>query len=180
MVSISDSIKKDHRELEAFHNQIVNADHDIMKARFQHQLVWEVARLSAAEELLLYPAFEQHLPDGKERVERDRERHQQTKDQLMEFQSMKPTDANFEPSINSLMDNLSTHLRKEEEEDLPALEEAISAEDSEELSKSFKKTKLFIPTRLHPAGRHHPAFDNVTSFIMTPVDKLSDTFHRLP
>ncbi|EEQ85106.1 hypothetical protein RJZ56_002515 [Blastomyces dermatitidis] len=180
MVSISDSIKKDHRELQAFHNQIVNADNDIIKARFQNQFVWELARLSAAEELLLYPAFEQHLADGKERVDKDRERHQQTKDQLLEFQSLKPTDANFEPTINSLMDNLSTHMRNEEEDDLPALEDAISSEDSEGLSKSFKKTKLFIPTRLHPAGPHHPAFENVTAFVMTPVDKLADTFRRLP
>lgn len=76
MVSISDSVKKDHKELEAFHNQIVNADNDIIKTRFQNQFVWELARHSAAEELLLYPALEKHLADGKERVEKDRERHQ--------------------------------------------------------------------------------------------------------
>ncbi|KAG5297174.1 HHE domain-containing protein [Histoplasma ohiense] len=180
MVSISDSVKKDHKELEAFHNQIVNADNDIIKTRFQNQFVWELARHSAAEELLLYPALEKHLADGKERVEKDRERHQKTKEQLMEFQSMKPTDANFEPTVNSLMDNLSTHMRDEEGDNLPALENAISNEDSEELSKSFKRTKMFVPTRLHPAAPNQPAFESVIGFMMAPIDKLADTFRRFP
>ncbi|PGH32705.1 hypothetical protein GX50_04487 [[Emmonsia] crescens] len=180
MVSISDSVKKDHKELEAFHNQIINADNDIIKARFQNHFVWEVARFSVAEELLLYPALEKNLADGKERVDKDRKRHQKTKEQLMEFQSMKPTDANFEPTINSLMDNLSTHMRDEEEDDLPALENAISNEDSEELSNSFKRTKMFIPTRLHPAAPNRPAFENVIGLVMAPTDKLGDMFRRFP
>ncbi|OAX79791.1 hypothetical protein ACJ72_05885 [Emergomyces africanus] len=180
MVSITDSVKKDHRELEAFHNQIVCADNDIIKTRFQNHFVWELARHSVAEELLLYPALEKHLADGKERVEKDRKRHQKTKEQIMEFQSMKPTDADFEPTINSLMDSLSTHMEDEEEDNLPALEKVISNEDSEELSKSFKRTKMFVPTRLHPAAPNHPAFENVIGFMMAPIDKLGDMFRRLP
>ncbi|OJD15809.1 hypothetical protein AJ78_03950 [Emergomyces pasteurianus Ep9510] len=180
MVSISDSVKKDHNELKAFHNQIVSADNDIIKTRFQNQFVWELARHSVAEELLLYPALEKNLADGKERVDKDRRQHQKIKEQLMEFQSMKPTDANFEPTINSLMDGLSMHMKDEEGDDLPALENAISNEDSEELSKSFKRTKMFVPTRSHPAAPNQPAFENVIGFMMAPIDKLGDMFRKFP
>ncbi|PGH10209.1 hypothetical protein AJ79_05462 [Helicocarpus griseus UAMH5409] len=180
MPTISDSVKKDHRELEEFHNQILNADNDIYKTRFQNQFVWELARHSMAEELLLYPEFEKHLADGKEKADKDRKEHQKAKEQLQEFQSMKPTDANFEPTINSLMSHLSEHIKAEEADDLPALENALSNEDSEALSKSFKRTKMFVPTRSHPAAPDKPPFETAVGLMTAPIDKIADMFRRFP
>ncbi|ODH40119.1 hypothetical protein ACO22_01701 [Paracoccidioides brasiliensis] len=179
---LSELVKKDHRELVLFHNQIVNADNDIDKSRFQHQFVWELARYAVAEELLFYPAIEKHLADGKERTENDRMEHKKTKDQLMEFESMKPTDPNFEPTINSIMNNLSSPIKEGEDDNLTALESAISIEDDEELSESFKRTKMFIPTLTHPAAKppNPLPFESPIGLLTTPIDKLGDMFRRLP
>ncbi|EEP81917.1 predicted protein [Uncinocarpus reesii 1704] len=144
-MGLSDSIIKDHRELEDYYNQIVNATDDDTKIRYQNQFTWELARHSIGEELLVYLAFEEHLgQEGKRMADRDRQEHQVVKEQLAEFQGMKPTDANFIPTIQSLMGNLSKHMKEEENEDLPSLEKALSPEDSDKPEKSFRRTKMFL------------------------------------
>jgi hypothetical protein len=76
MSSITASITKDHRELEQYYNEIVNSnDHD-HQDRYGNQFVWELARHSVGEELIVYPAFEKYLGDeGKQMAESDRKEH---------------------------------------------------------------------------------------------------------
>jgi hypothetical protein len=47
------------------------------------------------------------------------------------------------------VEDLSKHIREEEADDLPALEEALKAADSEDMAKSFQRTKKFVPSRSH-------------------------------
>lgn len=77
MSSISEAIKKDHRELEQYYNEVINnqGDHDHQE-RYGNQFVWELARHSVGEELVVYPAFEKYLGSkGKEMAESDRKDH---------------------------------------------------------------------------------------------------------
>jgi hemerythrin superfamily protein len=77
MSSISDAIKQDHRELEEYYKNIINAKDDDTKTRWQNQFVWELARHSIGEELVVYPAMEKNLgAKGKEQADKDREEHQ--------------------------------------------------------------------------------------------------------
>lgn len=48
------------------------------------------------------------------------------------------------------MEDLSKHIREEEADDLPALEKVLKAADSEDMAKSFQRTKKFVPSRSHP------------------------------
>ena len=76
MTRVSDAIKQDHRELEDYYNQIINAtDHDT-QIRYRNQFTWELARHSIGEELVVYPAFEQHVENGKAIADKDRKEHQ--------------------------------------------------------------------------------------------------------
>lgn len=59
MSAISDAIKKDHREIEEYYQNILNASDNDTATRWQNQFVWELARHSIAEELVVYPAFAQ-------------------------------------------------------------------------------------------------------------------------
>lgn len=76
MVLISQAIKNDHRELEDAYNQILSAATADDKRRWQNQFTWELARHSIGEELLIYPAFERNLADGKQLADKDRAEHQ--------------------------------------------------------------------------------------------------------
>jgi len=48
------------------------------------------------------------------------------------------------------MQDLSKHIKEEEADDLPALEKVLKAGDSEDMARSFQRTKKFVPSRSHP------------------------------
>jgi hemerythrin superfamily protein len=76
IVRVSDSIKRDHRELEEYYNNImVSKDADTAK-RWQNQFVWELARHSIAEEIVVYPAMEKYCTNGQAMADKDRSEHQ--------------------------------------------------------------------------------------------------------
>jgi hemerythrin superfamily protein len=76
MTRISDAIKKDHRELEEYYNKIVNSIDEDEKTRYQNQFTWELARHSHGEEIVVYPAFEKNLANGRSMADKDRDEHQ--------------------------------------------------------------------------------------------------------
>jgi hypothetical protein len=93
---------------------------------------------------------------------------------------MKPTDPDFESTLKSLMSDLSQHIKEEESTDLPKLEDAISEAESEKLSKSFGRTKMFVPSRSHPSAPDKPPFETVAGLLAAPLDHLSDLFRSWP
>ncbi|KAG0302444.1 hypothetical protein BGZ98_007489 [Dissophora globulifera] len=181
MIRVSEAIKRDHREVEDAYYNIIdeNASKD-EKIRWQNQFVWELARHSVGEELVIYPAMEKLLPDGKKLADQDRLEHQKVKEQLAKFQKMKPSDAGFLSTINALWADLSDHIKHEEQEDLVALEAALTEADSQELLDSFNRTKFFAPTRSHPSAPDKPPFETVAGLLAAPIDHLRDLFSKFP
>lgn len=74
-LTVSQAVKKNHRELEGYHNAIVKSDDPDERMRFQNQFTWELARHAVSEELIVYPAFEKYLEDGAAMAEKDRVQH---------------------------------------------------------------------------------------------------------
>lgn len=107
-------------------------------------------------------------------------KNEQVKEYLYKFQKLKPEDPDFEPTLQKLWDNLSEHIMEEETDDLVQLEKALQADDSAQLSKSFGRTKKFIPTRSHPSAPDKPPFETVAGLMAAPMDKLSDMFRKFP
>jgi hypothetical protein len=93
---------------------------------------------------------------------------------------LSPSDKEFEPTIKSLWDVLAKHIEEEETDDLPKLEKAISEGNSSEMAISFKRTKMFVPTRSHPSAPDKPPFETVAGLMAAPLDKLGDIFRRFP
>jgi hypothetical protein len=182
--TISAAITKDHRELEQYYNEVVNnvgnPDH---QQRYGNQFVWELARHSVGEELVVYPAFEKHLgAEGKQIAEEDRKEHHQLKEHLKVFQGLKATDENYVPKLKEMWGPLSEHMKHEEENDMKKLEAALSSSEgaSESMSNSFGRTKAFVPTRSHPIAGEHPPFETVMGLLTAPIDHLADLFRKFP
>ncbi|KAL3469300.1 hemerythrin HHE cation binding domain-containing protein [Aspergillus californicus] len=180
MSRIIDAIKTDHREIEDYYNKILSASTDKEKVQWQNQFTWELARHSIAEELVVYPVFEKSLPNGRAMADKDRQEHNTVKEKLKSFQNLKPNDPSFEPTLKSLMSELSHHIEEEERDDLPKLEDAISASESEKLAKSFGRTKMFVPSRSHPSAPDKPPFETVAGLMAAPIDHLADLFRSWP
>ncbi|KAF9204545.1 hypothetical protein BGZ59_000983 [Podila verticillata] len=180
MIRVSEAIKRDHRELEECYYNIQNATSDDEKTRWQNQFTWELARHSVGEELIVYPAMEKHLPDGKDMADKDRKEHQKVKEQLYVFQSLKSSDPKFKPTIEALWADLSDHIKEEEEHDLILLEKALEETNSEDLLQNFNRAKMFAPTRSHPSAPDKPPFETAAGLLAAPIDRLKDLFSKFP
>lgn len=198
---VSDRIKHDHRELEAYYKKIKTATSEDEKVRWQNQFVWELARHSIAEEIVVYPAMEKYLPDGVKMAEKDRGEHQivcfflvfffqvfsnqrvikkKVKEKLYTFQKLSPSDPEFVPTIDSLWQALTQHILEEERDDLPSLEAAIEEAESGRLAASFARTKHFVPTQSHPGAPDRPPYETAAGLLAAPIDKLMDLFKKFP
>ena len=74
--TVTSVITHDHRELEEFYNNIISSTDSDTKIRWQNQFTWELARHSIGEEIVVYPAMEKYVPEGKALADKDREEHQ--------------------------------------------------------------------------------------------------------
>ncbi|KAI1379694.1 hypothetical protein F4677DRAFT_290793 [Hypoxylon crocopeplum] len=178
--SISSVIRQDHRQIEKYYNKIVNSDDLEEQRQYQNAFVWELARHAIAEELVVYPSLETGVNDGKIMADKDRAEHQVAKEQLYKFQNMKPGDADFIPTLESLMQDLKVHIQEEEEHDLVKLEEALLPSRSKDLAQQFEMTKAFTPTRSHPSAPNKPPFETAVGLMTAPLDKLRDMFRAWP
>ena len=197
--TISEAIGADHHSFDVYVDNIKSATDDAEKVRWRNQLTWTLARHAISEELTLYPAMEKYLGDeGKKLTKMDKEQHQgvrkpseptvallfltslQVKDYLYKIQDMKPTDPDFEPLLNQLMDILHHHIDHEKEEDMPRLEKLLSRDESEAIARSFQRTKNIVPSKSHPAAPTEYYAENLAALIATPIDRLQDWFRDFP
>ncbi|KAK5189951.1 hypothetical protein LTR99_004224 [Exophiala xenobiotica] len=178
--SVSEAIKHDHAELKDYYDKIISAKDNDTKIRYQNQFTWELARHSIGEELVVYPAMEQYVKGGTHMAEKDRMEHNRVKELLYEFQGLSPVDEEFLPTLNSLWQTLSKHIEEEENYDLPKLEESLPADETDSLSRSFARTKMFVPTRSHPMAPDKPPYETVAGLMAAPIDRLGDLFRKFP
>ncbi|KAG8934828.1 hypothetical protein FRC02_009148 [Tulasnella sp. 418] len=178
---ISDAIIQDHNELRDYYKRYNEANTDEERQQWFNQFQWELARHSVGEELVLYPAFEKNLGDeGKRIADEDRAEHQKAKELLYQLDKLTASDAEHPTLLKQLVDELTEHMRGEEENDLPKFEQTLTAQDSASLARSFARTKKFAPTRSHPNAPDKPPFETAAGLLATPIDKLRDLFTSFP
>ncbi|KAJ5668686.1 hypothetical protein N7462_009756 [Penicillium macrosclerotiorum] len=178
MARISDAICTDHSDLQSCYDRIVTADDPDEQTRYQNQWTWELARHVVGEEAVLFPALETHLGPGA--TSQDRRQHQMIKQRLQVFQDLSAEDPRFLPTLTLLMDDFASHVQAEEAQVLVKLENAISAEESARLAKSFDRTKFLAPTRAHPALPDQPPYQTIVGLMAAPLDYLQDLFRKWP
>jgi hemerythrin-like domain-containing protein len=195
---IIDTVKEDHGTIEACYTRIIDDSKRDEQIRFQNLFTWELARNLVGKELVVYPALEKHLPDGAALASKNRNENHivrgnpaelycacvdnlvKIKEDLKKFQSLDPSNSEYVPAINSLMNHLRQHTTDEERNQLPKLEETLSEKESDHLSKAFSRTKIFLPTRAHPDAPSKPPFETAVGLMTAPFDQLADLFRKWP
>lgn len=195
---LSDVLQNEHREIELYYDRIIAAVDELERREYRNQFTWYLARHAIGEELVVYPAYEKYISDGGVALaNKDRQQHQavrrphpcpllpsntlsQVKEQLKIFQNMEPSDKQFIPTLKTLMNELFQHMKEEEQHDLPALEQYLSQAESESYSKSFGRTKMFVPSRSHPKAPNKPPFETAVGLLTAPIDLLADLFREWP
>ncbi|KAI8949070.1 hypothetical protein F4801DRAFT_603792 [Xylaria longipes] len=179
---VSEAIREDHKQLKDYYNHVVSSKNPDEQERYGNAFIWELARHSIAEEIVVYPAFERDIQDnGKGIADKDRAQHQDIKEKLYQFQKLKPKDDAYLPTLKRLFEDLQHHIKEEEENDLVKLENQLSLTESKELSHSFERTKMLTPTRSHPSAPNTPPFETVVGLMTAPMDKIRDLlFTKFP
>ncbi|KAJ5335913.1 uncharacterized protein N7506_003935 [Penicillium brevicompactum] len=175
MVRISEAITKDHQDLESLYKAILTSEDADEQKRFQDQFTWELARHAVAEELVVHPAIEKVLPDGKETTDRDRREHSTVKQLLDVLQDLECSDKEYLPTLTALMDGFTEHMNQETIE-LLELESNIATKDSEKLTKLLRQTKIFVPSSLY----QEPPCESPAGLLTAPLDHLQTIFSKWP
>lgn len=178
---IMQTIMDDHKMINQAYDEIISATDNDGRTRARNHFVWEVARHSVAEELIIYPKFELLGELGKQMAAKDRAEHQEVKETLSSYESMKPDHPDFIDTATKLIEHLREHIKGEEQHDLPALEAQLTADESASLTREFNRMKMLAPSQTHEwTGSQGGWFQTAAGLVMAPIDHVGDLFRKFP
>jgi hemerythrin superfamily protein len=168
-------ITKDHRDVE-----LIFAELELGHGTPQHRrdladhLTTELVRHSVAEEMYMYPAARRSLPDGDNVADHEIEEHAEVERKLKDLEGVEATDPHFDDLVGRVIADVRHHVREEEEQLLPRLQEACSVDEMLELGRMVARAKDSAPTRPHPAAPHRPPANLILGPGVGMIDKLRD------
>jgi hemerythrin superfamily protein len=170
---VVDILTTDHHEVLALVGQIPTAD-PTQRRDMADTVIAELMRHSVAEEMYVYPAMRDHLPDGESKVQHDIEEHQQLEEVMKELEGIDAADPRFLEALGRLEAVLRDHVSDEESEQFPLLRARLSAEQLLELGQKVETAKKAAPTRPHPSAPHSELFHKLVGPGVGMVDRLRD------
>jgi hemerythrin superfamily protein len=171
---VTDVLTIDHREFVELIAQIRGAVEPELRRDLADILITDLVRHSVAEEMYVYPAMKEHLPDGTAAVQHDTEEHKEIERTLKDLERADPSDPRFMASIEQLAGLLSDHIRDEENEQFPQLKANVPAETLSELAQKVDTAKRLAPTRPHPSAPNSAPFHKLVGPGVGLVDRLRD------
>jgi Hemerythrin HHE cation binding domain len=172
MVSV---LVKDHTEIKEYFGEIEAATDATSRREAADKLTAEVVRHSVAEEMYLYPAAREALPDGDQLVDEELEEHAEAEELLKRWEGMDGDDPEFMTVYQQVKEGLLHHIDEEEEPKLfPKMQAALTADQLTELGEKIEKAKKLAPTRPHPSAPDEPPMDKVLGVPTGIIDRIRD------
>jgi hemerythrin superfamily protein len=173
-------LKQDHdevRELFRRFDQAGDRAHKTKKGIVQ-KLVEELAKHSAIEEQIFYPAA-RNLIDDDEVVLESLEEHHIVKWTLSELDGMDPTDERFDAKVTVLKELVLHHAKEEERDMFPKIRKKLTPADLRDLGEQLAEAKEFAPTRPHPRAPDEPPGNVLAGTAAAVVDKGRDMVREM-
>src|SRR4051812_36170722 len=126
---VVDILTTDHREATALLQQIRTTTDGETRRDLADQMISELVRHAVAEEMYVYPAMKQHLPDGEAAVEHDVAEHKELEQTMKELEAVDASDPQFDALLTQLETILTDHVADEEDEQFPRLRASIPREE---------------------------------------------------
>jgi hemerythrin superfamily protein len=176
---VVDLLTTDHHEVLDLVGRIPNAD-PAQRRDMADTVIAELMRHSVAEEMYVYPAMRDHLPDGDRRVQHDIDEHQQLVEVMKELEDVDASDARFLETLGRLETVLRDHVSDEESDQFPQLRARLSSEQLVEMGTKVEAAKKAAPTRPHPSAPHSELFHKTVGPGVGMVDRLRDKLTGRP
>ena len=171
---VVDILTTDHREMVALIGQIESTADPGRRRDLADTVIAEVMRHAVAEEMFVYPAVEEHVPNGTKEVEHDKKEHDEIVRLMKQVEDVDAADPEFMELIRELEAKLRHHAKDEESEQFPQLRAHIPAEKLVDLGEKVQNAKKLAPTRPHPHAPHSELFHKTVGPGVGMVDRLRD------
>jgi hemerythrin superfamily protein len=174
---IEELILADHKDIMAFYDQFDKANNDQEAQKWLRQFIWELARHSIAEELILYPVYKNKIPQGESYWNKSLDEHRKVKKLLKEVENLKDMNA-IHNKMKEVRDSLNKHTDMEENDILPLIKQHINEAERVSFANTFLRRKYIVPTRPHPEVPDSiPTIESLIGLFVAPVDKFKDIFY---
>jgi hemerythrin superfamily protein len=171
---VLDVLVTDHREFCELIELITITVDPAHRRELADQLISELVRHSVAEEMYVYPAMRDHVPDGDEAVEHDTQEHKELEVLMKQLEGVDAKRADFLQIVDKIAEVLDDHIDDEEKEQFPKLRAHIPAEKLVELKGKVETAKKLAPTRPHPSAPNAELFHKLVGPGVGLVDRLRD------
>ena len=89
----------------------------------------------------IYPYVAKNLPNGQQLVDNALAEHQRMKEDLYSLDQAEPNNPTFDSSFQALVRDTQHHVKEEEAQLLPALKQASTPQQLQEMTKTFISMK---------------------------------------
>ena len=173
-MDVVDILTTDHQEMVSLIAQIESTSDPGQRRDLADTVIAEVMRHAVAEEMFVYPAVEEHVPNGTKEVEHDKNEHDEIVRLMKQVEDVDAADPEFMELIRELETKLRHHAKDEESEQFPQLRAHIPAEKLVDLGEKVENAKKLAPTRPHPHAPHSELFHKTIGPGVGMVDRLRD------
>jgi hypothetical protein len=171
---VVDILTTDHREMLELLTQIEGTPDAAARRDLADTVTAELMRHAVAEEMYVYPAVEEHVPDGAQEVAHDKQEHDEIVQLLKRWEDVDAADPQFMAVTLELEAQLRHHIADEEADQFPQLRAHIPADTLVELGRKVEAAKKLAPTRPHPHAPHSELFHKTIGPGVGMVDRLRD------
>jgi iron-sulfur cluster repair protein YtfE (RIC family) len=171
---VIDTLVTDHREATELIEQIFATTDASERRDLADSLIAELVRHAVVEEMYVYPAMREHLPDGKAAVEHDTKEHDELEVQMKQLESVEAADPQLLAIVRKLQGKMDDHVKDEEQDQFPKLRLHVPETTLVELKGKVEKAKKIVPTRPHPSAPNAELFHKTVGPGVGLVDRLRD------
>jgi hemerythrin superfamily protein len=171
---VVDILTSDHQSMLELIGQIEGTPDAGQRRDLADTVIAEVMRHAVAEEMYVYPAIEEHVPDGKAEVEHDKKEHDEIVQVMKRMEDVDAAEPRFMELVRELEAQLRHHAGDEESDQFPKLRANIPREQLVELGEKVETAKKLAPTRPHPTAPHSELFHKTLGPGVGLVDRLRD------
>jgi hemerythrin superfamily protein len=171
---VVDILTADHREMLELLGQIKSTSDSARRRDLADTVIAEVMRHAVAEEMYVYPAVQERVPNGAEIVAHDKEEHQEIVEVMKQIESLDPGDPAFMTRVQEFEQELRHHATDEETGQFPSLRAHMDRESLVELGEKVERAKGLAPTRPHPSAPHSELFHKTLGPGVGMIDRLRD------
>lgn len=157
--TVIDILTADHRDMIELLGQITRSSDSRARRDLADTLIAEVVRHAVAEEMYVYPAVQERLPDGAGMVAHDKEEHQAIVEVMKQIEDLDASDQAFMRRVRELEVQLRHHATDEESDQFPQLRAHLGADELIRWARRFRRRR-----RWHPPARipTHPTRSSST------------------